>query len=61
MRRDTPVPRKWPNETAYTGRIAARLPFALRNRLRAYVEEHNQTTTECVIEALDEYLKKRGA
>ena len=60
MKRVTPTPRTWPNETAYTGRIAARLPHELRDRLRAYVEEHNATTTEAVIDALEQYLKQRG-
>lgn len=60
MKRDNPTSRTWPNETAFTGRIAARIPLPLRDRLRAYVEDHNATTTECVIDALEKYLKERG-
>lgn len=58
--RITPTERKWPTETAYTGRIIARIPIGTRNRLRKYTEESGLTTTDCVIIALEEYLDRRG-
>lgn len=58
--RKTPVERTWPTETAFTGRITARVPLPIRDRLRRYADEHNQTTTECVVKAIDEFLEERG-
>lgn len=52
------TPRVWTQETAYTCRIAARIPLDLAARLRRYTEEHNSTTTDTVIRALDQYLRK---
>ena len=57
--RKTPVPRVWPTETKYTGRITARIPIGLRDWLREYAEEHGKTTTDVVVAAIDEYLRKR--
>lgn len=57
--RITPVPRVWPTETAFTGRITARLPIGLRDWLREYAEEHGKTTTDVVVAAIEEYLRKR--
>ena len=57
--RKTPVPRVWPTETAYTGRITARIPIGLRNWLRDYAEERGLTTTDVVVAAIEEYLRKR--
>ena len=58
--RVTPVPRVWPSETGVTGRVTARIPHKLRNRLRKYVENSGLTTTDCLIIAIEEYLDKRG-
>lgn len=58
--RHTPTPRTWPTETAYTARVGARLPIALRDRLRYYAEQTGQTTTDCIVTAVQEYLNKRG-
>jgi len=58
--RKTAVVRVWANETGLTGRICARIPHALRDRLRYYVELTNQTTTDAIEQALQEYLQKRG-
>ena len=58
--RVTPVRREWPSETGFTGRVTARIPHALRDRLRKYVEESGLTTTDCSIIALEEYLDNRG-
>lgn len=58
--RKTPTPRKWTTETAYTGRVCARIPLELRDRLRRYVDGTMLTTTEVIIDALDGYLKTRG-
>ena len=58
--RKNPTERTWPNETAYTGRVAARLPLSLRDRLRHYAETTGQTTTDCITTAVKEYLTKRG-
>ena len=60
MKRNTPTPRSWPTETAYTGRLAARVPIRLRDRFKAYAEMTGQTTTDCLIQAIREYLDKRG-
>ena len=57
--RKTTVPRVWPTETAFTGRITARIPIGLRDWLREYAEEHGLTTTDVVIKAIDEFLRKR--
>ena len=57
--RITPVPRVWPTETAFTGRITARIPIGLRDWLREYTEENRLTTTDVVVAAIDEYLRKR--
>ena len=59
--RKTPTPRRWTEETAFTKRIAARIPLDLNERLKAYVEPSMLTVTDVVIAALDEYLKKKGA
>ena len=58
--RETPVPRKWPTETGVTGRVIARIPIELRNRLRKHVEWTHMTTTDVIIIALDEFLRARG-
>ena len=58
--RKTPVPRVWPTETGVTGRVIARIPIGMRNRLRKYVEESGLTTTDCIIVAIDEFLHTRG-
>lgn len=58
--RKTPVPRTWPTETAYTGRVCVRMPLDLRDRLRRHAETTNQTTTDCIVTAVQEYLQKRG-
>lgn len=60
MRRETPVERTWPTETAFTGRVSARIPLAIRDRLRYYAELTGQTTTDCIVTAIKEYLTKRG-
>lgn len=59
-RRRTPTPRTWPTETAYTGRIQARVPLRIRDRVRQYAETTGQTTTDIVVTALIEYLQRRG-
>lgn len=59
--RHTPTPRRWTEETAFTKRIAARIPLDLNERLKSYVEPSMLTVTDVVIAALDEYLKKKGA
>ena len=59
--RKNPTPRRWTEETAFTKRIAARIPLDLNERLKAYVEPTMLTVTDVVIAALDEYLKKQGA
>lgn len=58
--RITPTERVWPTETAFTGRVTARVPLRIRDRLRRYAEETNQTTTDCVVKAIDEFLEERG-
>ncbi len=58
--RETPVKRVWPTETGVTGRVIARIPIDMRNRLRKYVEESGLTTTDCIIIAIDEFLHTRG-
>lgn len=60
MKRNTPVERTWPTETAYTARIAVRLPIWVRDRLRYYVTQHNMTTTDFIVMAVKEALDKRG-
>lgn len=57
--RKTPVPRVWPTETAFTGRITARVPIGLRDWLREYAEENGLTTTDVVIKAIEEFLRRR--
>jgi hypothetical protein len=59
--RKTPTPRMWTEETAFTKRIAARIPLDLNARLKNYVEGSMLTITDVVISALEEYLGKRGA
>lgn len=59
--RKTPTPRMWTEETAFTKRIAARIPLDLMDRLRRYVDVTMYTVTDVVIKALEEYLDKRGA
>lgn len=59
--RKNTTPRAWTEETAFTKRIAARIPLDLNARLKAYVEGSMLTITDVVIAALHEYLKKRGA
>lgn len=51
----------WTEETAFTKRIAARIPLDLMDRLRRYVDVTMYTVTDVVIKALEEYLDKRGA
>ena len=58
--RKTPTPRTWPTETAYTGRVSVRIPLHIRDRLRYYAEQTGQTTTDCIVTAIQEYLSKRG-
>lgn len=58
--RHTPTPRTWPTETAYTARVGVRLPIALRDRLRAYVDATGQTISDALVTAVFEYLQKRG-
>ena len=58
--RITPTERTWPTETAFTGRVSVRLPLDVRDALRAYAEDTMQTTTDCLITAVKEYLTKRG-
>lgn len=58
--RKTPTERTWPTETAFTARVTVRLPISVRDRLRAYAEQTGQTTTDCMITAVKEYLNKRG-
>lgn len=60
--RKTPVPRVWPSETGVTGRVTARIPHALRDRLRKCVEATHggMTTTDCLVIAIEEYLERRG-
>lgn len=58
--RKNPTPREWTQETAFTKRIAARIPLGLNGRLKDYVEGTMLTITDVVIMSLDEYLKKRG-
>ena len=59
--RKNPTPRAWTEETAFTKRIAARIPLDLNARLKTYVEGSMLTITDVVIGALEEYLTKRGA
>ena len=58
--RKNPTERTWPTETPYTARVCVRLPISTRDRLRHYAEETGQTTTDCMITAVKEYLTKRG-
>ena len=58
--RKNPTARVWTEETAFTKRIAARIPLDLMDRLRAYVDGTAMTVTDVVIGALREYLEKRG-
>lgn len=58
--RHTPTPRTWPTETAYTGRVCVRMPLDIRDRLRRLAEETGRTTTDCIVSAVREYLKKSG-
>lgn len=58
--RINPPKRVWPSETEFTGRVTARVPLRIRDRLRYYAELTNQTTTACVVTAIQEYLQKRG-
>lgn len=58
--RKEPTERTWPTETAYTGRVSVRLPLNIRDRLRHYAEMTGQTTTDCLVAAVTEYLNKRG-
>ena len=59
--RKTPTPRTWTQETAFTKRIAARIPLDLNTRLKEYIDGSMLTITDVVIGALEEYLDKRGA
>ena len=59
--RKNPPARTWPTETAFTGRVCARLPIRLRDKLRSYAEQTGQTTTDCITTAVNEYLQKRGS
>lgn len=54
------TPRAWTEETAFTKRIAARIPLELNGKLKAYVESTQLTVTDVVITALREYFEKRG-
>lgn len=58
--RITPTERTWPTETAFTGRVSVRMPLDIRDRLRDYAEMTGQTTTDCIVTAVQEYLSKRG-
>lgn len=58
--RKNPTERTWPTETPYTGRVSVRLPLGVRDRLRNYAEMTGQTTTDCIVVAVQEYLNKRG-
>lgn len=58
--RKNPTARTWPTETPYTGRVSVRLPLGVRDRLRNYAEITGQTTTDCIVVAVQEYLSKRG-
>ena len=49
--------KKWETKT-----IAVEILGALRKRLKAYIGGHEKLTVKTVLnDALDEYLKKRGA
>ena len=54
------TPRTWTQETAYTKRIAARIPLELNSRLKGLVDSSKLTVTDVVIVALQEYFEKRG-
>lgn len=54
------TPRTWTQETAFTKRIAARIPLNLNARLKDHVESTALTVTDVVIIALQEYMEKRG-
>ncbi|MFI1831305.1 hypothetical protein ACH41E_33400 [Streptomyces sp. NPDC020412] len=41
--------------------ISARVPESLRRRLRVYAAQHDRTVQGILDEAIDQYLKGRGA
>lgn len=59
--RDQSMNRRWTRTTPYTYMLSARIPIEIADRLRAVVDSTARSTTEVVIEALTEYLEKRGA
>lgn len=58
-RKETPK-REWSRSTSGSYMCSARLPDDLAERLKAYVGATMATITDTMIDALDDYLAKRG-
>lgn len=60
MARDQSTKRKWSRQTPYTCMMSARVPTWLADKVRAYVDYTDNSVSDVIVVALDEFLKKHS-
>ena len=60
MARDQSSKRKWSRQTPYTCMMSARVPTWLADRVRAYVDYTDNSVSDVIVVALDEFLKNHS-
>ena len=57
MARDQSSKRKWSRQTPYTCMMSARVPTWLADKVRDYVNYTDNSVSDVIVVALDEFLK----
>lgn len=60
MARDQSSKRKWSRQTPYTCMMSARVPTWLADKVRDYVNYTENSVSDVIVVALDEFLKNHG-
>ena len=60
MARDQSSKRKWSRQTPYTCMMSARVPTWLADRVRAYVDDTDNSVSDVIVVAVDEFLKNHS-
>lgn len=60
MARDQSSKRKWSRQTPYTCMMSARVPTWLADKVRDYVNYTENSVSDVIVVALDEFLKNHS-
>ena len=60
MARDQSSKRKWSRQTPYTCMMSARVPTWLADKVRDYVNYTDNSVSDVIVVALDEFLKNHS-